>query len=109
MLLSVALRAVAILAGFQALLATRPTKTLAQLRAEVQPLVAARCGQCHSKTSPKVMPRALAVFDSDRQDWSGRLSKAQLSFALDRFKGMSMSTADLDRVTELVEAELASR
>lgn len=109
MLLSAALRAVAILAGLQALLATVPTKTLAELRAEVQPVVAARCGQCHSKTSPKVMPRAFAVFDSDRQDWSARLSKAQLSFTLDRFKGMSMSTADWDRVTALIEAELASR
>jgi hypothetical protein len=109
MLLAVGLRGIALLVGFQALLAAPPPKTLAQLRDEVRPVVGARCGQCHSKVSPKVMPRAFAVFDSDRQDWSARLSKAQLAFALERFKGLSMSTADMERVTALVEAELASR
>jgi hypothetical protein len=109
MLIAVGLRGFGILFGLQALPAAPPPKTLAELRDEVRPVVAARCGQCHSKASPKVMARALAVFDSDRKDWSARLSKAQLSFALERFKGMSMSTADMERVTALVEAELASR
>ncbi len=108
MLLAAWLRGNLILVGFQALL-TPPPRTLAQLRDEVHPLVEARCGKCHSKASPKVVPRALAVFDADRPDWCARLSKAQLSFALERFKGVGVSTAELERVTALVEAELASR
>jgi hypothetical protein len=109
MLLGALLRGVLILMGLQALSAPPPPRTLAQLREEVQPLVEARCGKCHSKASPKVMPRALAVFDADKQDWTARLSKAQLSFALERFKGVGASTVEMERVTALVEAELASR
>ena len=98
-----------VLVGSQALPTPPPPKTLAELRDEVHPLVEARCGKCHSKASPKVVPRALAVFDAERQDWSARLSKAQLSFALERFKGVGASAAEMERLTALVEAELASR
>ncbi len=109
MLLAVGVRGSVLLVALQALPAPPQPKTLAQLRDEAWPLVEARCGKCHSKASPKVSPRALAVFNADRKDWSSRLSKAQLSFALERFKGVGMSTAEMERVTALVEAELANR
>ena len=109
MLLAMGVRGLLILVALQALPAPTQPKTLAQLRDEAWPLVEARCGKCHSKASPKVSPRALAVFDADRKDWSSRLSKAQLSFALERFKGNGASTAEMERVTALVEAELAIR
>lgn len=82
-------------------------KTLVQLRVEVQPLVAARCGKCHSSSSPKAIPGAVAVFDADRPDWSAGLSKARLPIVLQRFKGAP--PADIERVTVLIEAELAAR
>ena len=104
-----ALRGLLLLLGFQALAAPPPPKTLAQLREDAWPVVEARCGKCHSKASPKVMPRALAVFDADQRDWSARLTKAQLSFALQRFGGVGASKVEMERVTALVEAEAATR
>jgi hypothetical protein len=86
-----------------------PPKSLAQLREDVQPLVAGHCGKCHSPASPKVMPAALKVFDSDQRDWAARLSQHQLAFVLERFKGVGASPKEMERVTTLVDAELASR
>ena len=98
-----------LLLGIQPAPGAPPPKSLAQARAEAKPLVEANCGKCHSKSSPKVMPRALAVFDADRADWAGRLTKAQFSFALERFKGVGATPADLEIVSALFAAEIASR
>jgi fructosamine-3-kinase len=86
-----------------------PPKSLAQLREDVQPLVAGHCGKCHSPASPKVMAAALKVFDSDQRDWAARLSQHQLDFVLERFKDVGASPKETERVTTLVDAELASR
>jgi cytochrome c5 len=86
-----------------------PSEALVKLRDEARPLVAARCGMCHSKASPKAIPAALAVFDIDRADWTSRMSKLQLPKILDRFKGPKIPSADIEKVTAYVEAELASR
>ena len=106
------LKAVVVLIALQAapaLPSASSPKSLAQLREDAQPLVAGHCGKCHSPVSPNVMPTALKVFDSDKRDWAARLSQHQLAFVVERFKGVGASPEEMERVTALVDAELASR
>jgi hypothetical protein len=108
--LGLGLRGIVTLLLLQALPApASPSDTLVQLRDEARPLIAARCGSCHSKSSSKAKAAALTVFDTDRMDWTSRMSKAQLRKILERYRGPDIPSADLQHVTAYVEAELASR
>ena len=83
--------------------------TLIQLRDDARQLVRTHCGVCHSATSPKALPGALKVYDTDQADWTRRMSDAQVSKILQRFRGPAIPQNEIDRVTAYVEAELASR
>lgn len=83
--------------------------TLIQLRDDARQLVNSRCGTCHSATSPKAMPGALKVYDTDQVDWTKRMSDAQVKKILQRFRGPVIPKDEIDRVTAYVDAELASR
>jgi len=85
-----------------------PSK-LVQLREEARQLAARRCGSCHSSKSPSAKPRAVQIFDTERTDWSSRMSDAQLRKALQRFGAPSIPPDELQRVTAYVDAELADR
>jgi DNA-binding transcriptional regulator YdaS (Cro superfamily) len=85
------------------------TPTLTQLREGVRPLVSARCGMCHSATSPKALPGALKVYDIDQVNWTERMTDTQVKNILQRFRGPAIPQAEVDRVTAFVDAELASR
>lgn len=89
-------------------LPSTPSK-LSELREDARQLAAQRCGSCHSSTSSSAKPRALQVFDTERPEWTSRMSDAQLRKALQRFGAPSIPPAELERFTAYIDAELAHR
>jgi hypothetical protein len=59
-----------------------PDEKLALLRAEVREVIRPSCGSCHTSSLPTAKPKAVAVFDLTRDDWSSSMTSEQLkSFA----------------------------
>jgi mono/diheme cytochrome c family protein len=83
--------------------------TLVELREEARQLAARRCGSCHSSQSASSKPRALEVFDTERVEWTWRMSDAQLRAALQRFGAPSIPSGERERFTAYIDAELADR
>jgi hypothetical protein len=69
---------------------TNPPDQQRTLADEVVRLTASSCATCHSRSSPKADPDALAVFDYDRPDWPSMLSEERL----DKFRGRARGSLD---------------
>jgi hypothetical protein len=76
-------------------------------RDEARAVLDKHCGSCHREDSPRADPRALAVFNLKKPDWSASMSDERLRKARGR---LSAATPDeLLRFDAFVAAELARR
>jgi mono/diheme cytochrome c family protein len=78
------------------------------LREETRALAKPPCGSCHQDSLASAKPAALAVFDLDREDWTVRMSGAQLQEFLVRING-KLDESTRPRVRRFLEGELARR
>lgn len=67
------------------------------------------CGVCHQGSLASARPRALAVFDLDRDDWPVMLSTARLTGAFPRRIYSHLDEAGRQQLRRFVESELARR
>jgi hypothetical protein len=72
-------------------------------------LLRERCQPCHIGSSPRALPRALAIFDLDHSEWSQTMSDVQLKNALRRIRGSRASKPDKRRFALFVAEELKRR
>ncbi len=87
------------------------------MRDDARVLLERECGQCHISSYPTSLPKALAVFDLLDEDWSRKMSDAQLKDALSRLAGAHGADGELPAVPErdhalfakFVDAEIARR
>jgi hypothetical protein len=56
------------------------------LRESARELLDQNCGECHTRGLPTALPRALAVYDLTRLDWSRDMTDAQLREAERRLR-----------------------
>jgi mono/diheme cytochrome c family protein len=65
-----------------------------ELREAARSLLETNCGDCHTRGSPRALPRALAVYDLEQLDWSVRMSDEQLRDAESRLHGSIAPSPD---------------
>ena len=80
-------------------------RTDAALADQAREIIRPTCGSCHTTSSPKANPKALAVYDLDRADWGATMSRARLTKLEHRLEGVkSLTDADRAIVASYVEA-----
>ncbi len=105
----------------QAAQAADPTD-LNALRESARETLTASCSECHTKTLPTAVSRALRVFDLTEPDWARRMSEGQLREASRRLgepfaptagegdvRPIDVSKRDRARFAAFVDAEVARR
>jgi hypothetical protein len=98
------------------------TEAIDVLRESARETLGANCGACHTRGLPTALPRALAVFDLDRLDWSTRMTDDQLREAQRRLdeptapsireeerREIHLGAGERDRFARFVTAEIARR
>lgn len=68
-----------------------------------------RCQPCHVGSSPRALPRALAIFDLDQQAWAATMKDEQLPKALGRIRGSAATKQEKRRFAAFVSEELKRR
>jgi hypothetical protein len=71
-------------AGEDATASTEPS--LVELREAARETLDVNCGECHTRTMPTALPRALRIFDLTETEWSRRMSEDQLREAARRLR-----------------------
>ncbi len=84
-----------------------PVETLTELRESARETLASNCGECHTRNLATSLPRALAVFDLDEEEWARRMTPGQLRDAQRRLDEPTAPSLDEDvrREIHLAPAE----
>lgn len=75
------------------------------LRESARAVLGRNCGECHTSTLPTALPRALAVYDLARPEWSRRMSADQLREAERRLHEPIAPTLGEDEARPVVVSE----
>ena len=67
------------------------------------------CGRCHMASLPTALPRALAIYNLDADQWSSTLTAAQLRNGFPRRLNGQLDDAGKRQLQIFIEGELALR
>ncbi len=106
-LVAIALAGCARLPAYQAK-AAAPTEFQAA-RDSVRGYARTHCGRCHMASLPTALPRALAIYNLDADQWSSTLTAAQLRNGFPRRLNPQLDDGGKRQLQIFIEGELALR
>jgi len=87
-------------AGLRACLPILGLVATARAEDRARPVIEKHCGACHFPDAPKANPKALAVFDLSKPDWSATMTPAQLRNCVDRIRNLLPAAGDDKTATD---------
>jgi hypothetical protein len=73
---------------------------IAHAEDRARPVIEKHCGACHRPDSLQANPKALAIFDLSKLDWSATMTPAQLRNCVERVRNLLPAPSDDKRATE---------
>ena len=82
---------------------------LQTVREQVRGYARTHCGHCHIASLPTALPRALAIYNLDANEWSSTLTASQLRNGFPRRLNGQLDEEGKRQLRAFIEGELALR
>jgi hypothetical protein len=86
-----------------------PPSEQAALNTQVRGYAKTYCGSCHLASQPTANPKALAIYNLDRDDWATMLTEQRLRNGFPRRLTARLDADGRQQLRRFIEAELALR